>query len=255
MVWRAHNEENEMSACPICKGPGEVHISVSCSQHELWREGVPRRLTWEQCAHCGHLFETSGFDRGILADALTQAGTPDPDVISGYRAPWTILFSALDIDIGGKVLDFGCGSGAGGFVAQEFGLWPTFVDMKAEVRMRLRDLGAEDVYASLAEVPAGQFDLVIAGDVIEHIPDPRPTLRELAQFGDWLLVSTPNPVGPLWAALGKQNPYWFEIEHYHIFSPESLDRTLRESGWVVERRMAGLRYLCGTEWLCRREGS
>ena len=186
-------------------------------------------------------------------DRATEAGIPCAKTIAGERPAWAAIFAKLDLLAGLQVLDFGCGSGVAGFVAEEFDIEPTFVDVKAGVRALLRDLGAERVVAGLNELPKdAYFDLIVLSDVVEHLADPRPLLRELRLLGRRMFLSTPMPDGPVWRELGATNPYWAEIEHYHLFSRQSLARVMRDTGWTIVRRQPGLRYLCGAEFDCVR---
>jgi SAM-dependent methyltransferase len=78
----------------------------------------------------------------------------------------------------------------------------------------------------------GSFDLLIAFQVLEHVPDPEAFLREarrVARPGDRVLIVTPNRS----YRVGDGEKPW---NRYHIreFSPEELDREMRRVFDVVE---------------------
>lgn len=107
----------------------------------------------------------------------------------------------------------------------------------------------------------GEFDLVLAGEVIEHVPDPDSLLAEIRRVlapGGTLVISTPNlvcwanrvlvPLGvqPLFTetssqvalgrrlrALGQGN----EVQgHLKVFTSRSLAEILHREGFVVQSR-------------------
>jgi SAM-dependent methyltransferase len=108
----------------------------------------------------------------------------------------------------------------------------------------------------------GQFDVVVAGEIIEHVPHPDALLREIRRVlkpGGWLVLSTPNVVS--WAnrvlvPLGVQ-PLFTETSseihlgrrlrvlgqgnqvqgHLKVFTHRSLAEILDRTGYAVARRL------------------
>ncbi len=78
-----------------------------------------------------------------------------------------------------KILDFGCG--ATGFVHKAKSIVREVAGIEPE--QRVRDYWAEKLtlHASLDEA-GGRYDLISAFHVVEHLPDPRATLSELAML-------------------------------------------------------------------------
>jgi 2-polyprenyl-3-methyl-5-hydroxy-6-metoxy-1,4-benzoquinol methylase len=79
----------------------------------------------------------------------------------------------------------------------------------------------------------GLFDVVIATDVIEHVPSPRPFLEAIRQTlrpGGIAILETPN-FGSLWRRLA--GPYWIGLNRFHLFlfSASSLLRLMRDCGF------------------------
>ncbi len=85
-------------------------------------------------------------------------------------------------------------------------------------------------------VPAdGPFDTVVSWDVWEHLEDPVAALRrahELLRPGGLLVFTTIN-LGGLGRKLFRGRWPWFMRMHLHYFTPESLIRMLRASGFEV----------------------
>ena len=180
-------------SCPACAGR-RVNIVKE------WRLGKDHRAV--ACLECGLLFVDP---------------QPPPDVLDAYYAPeggWQAsreekskpaqsrtkgaapaMFAALDRYFpastprpGARVFDFGCGSGTWLNSFHDHG-WDTSGLEPCSHEAFVR-------HKRLTEIPTdGQFDLVIAYHVLEHLPRPVDTLRELAQAlrpGGHCLVSVPR---------------------------------------------------------------
>jgi len=87
----------------------------------------------------------------------------------------------------------------------------------------------------------GEFYLATAIEVLEHVPDPRATLAEMARCArNHLLVSVPHE--PLWRALNiARGAYWRELGntpgHVNHFSKKAIVALCAEHGDVIETRM------------------
>ena len=101
-----------------------------------------------------------------------------------------------------------------------------------------------------ARYPDAAFDVVTLWEVIEHLPDPAVTLREVRRIlrpGGHLILSTPD-AGSLAARLsGKRWLGWRKVpEHLFFFDRPNLDRLLIQEGFVPARhRYASLTVSAG----------
>jgi 2-polyprenyl-3-methyl-5-hydroxy-6-metoxy-1,4-benzoquinol methylase len=82
---------------------------------------------------------------------------------------------------------------------------------------------------------ARKFDVVLALDVIEHVPDqPRfwQALHDLTHPGSWLIIDTPNVGGRNVPVVGDRwrgfNPF-----HIYLFNAETLRRAMTQAGFQV----------------------
>jgi len=100
------------------------------------------------------------------------------------------------------VLDIGCGRGEFLELMQESGVAARGIDLNEECVAICRQKGLEaqlaDVFTYLDELPAGGFDGIFCGQVVEHIaPERVPDLIRLMaralQPGGVVVVETPNP--------------------------------------------------------------
>ena len=102
------------------------------------------------------------------------------------------------------------------------------------------DLSDPSVIAKAAE--EGKFDVVLAGDVLEHLPDPLPTLcacREVLVPGGFVVISLPN-VAHADVALSLMRgdfPYreygLLDRTHLRFFTATSLAELLNHAGFLA----------------------
>ena len=147
-----------------------------------------------------------------------------------------------------SVLDVGCGEGvlSARWAAR---LDPGRVvgidleDPKLEAEWAQRERGNLEFRAMEAEqlqFADGEFDLVAATEVLEHVPDPEIVLAEMARVaGKNLLVSVPRE--PLWRVLNlSRGAYVRELGntpgHLNHWSRGSFRALLGHFGEVVETR-------------------
>src|SRR5437764_2777514 len=116
-----------------------------------------------------------------------------------YRGRRQIIRTELDrlpLPNGAAVLDAGCGSGR---MLEELERYGDVhgVDVTPEAAEMARSRGHRDVVTGPLEHlpwPAAAFDLITCLDVLEHLPDERAALRELARVckpGGWMVLTVP----------------------------------------------------------------
>jgi SAM-dependent methyltransferase len=135
----------------------------------------------------------------------------------------------------GRVLDVGAGTGRMLAELRKLGWRAAGVDGETEAAAFCRRRG---VAVALAELGAGQlpfargrFDLVLALDVLEHLPDDGAALKEMARVtrpGGIVLVSVP--------AYRRLFSYWDEmLGHCRRYTAGEMRALLSEAGYRVLR--------------------
>jgi 2-polyprenyl-3-methyl-5-hydroxy-6-metoxy-1,4-benzoquinol methylase len=147
-----------------------------------------------------------------------------------------------------RVLDVGCGSGEFTATIADLGGAVVGVDVAESALKRARE-GHPDLDFVRVEIDQplpfedNSFDVVWAGEVIEHIADTAPWLSELRRVlvpRGRLLLSTPNH-SRLRIALGGIERFSPPLgDHLHLYSRRSLRELLEEFGFDhVEVRPGG----------------
>jgi SAM-dependent methyltransferase len=95
------------------------------------------------------------------------------------------------------------------------------------------DVRTEDLFD--ADLPHGEFDAVVLGDVIEHLPDPGAALDRIGELlapGGVLWLALPDAGSRLARAMGRR--WWSVIPtHVQYFTRDSLSRLLERHGYEV----------------------
>ncbi|MEO8083893.1 MAG: methyltransferase domain-containing protein [Ardenticatenales bacterium] len=174
------------------------------------------------------------------------------------------VYDFLAIGPGDRVLDMGCGRGFYLKFTRE--LYPhadvvgVELDRPLLATAKAQVPGVRTVNGNVYRLPFadGAFDKILFTEVIEHIPDDRAALRELARVlapGGRIAITTPNADYPLaWDPLNKVletaigrpirrgvlSGIW--ANHERLYTPESLAAKVAEAGLRVERTR------CITRW-------
>jgi 2-polyprenyl-3-methyl-5-hydroxy-6-metoxy-1,4-benzoquinol methylase len=193
-----------------------------------------------ECDACG-LVALSSFehiepghyaDSGMHGEAVPSVEAWLRDTERDDQRRFEMLESALP---NRRVLDFG--SGAGGFVRKAQALTADVAGVEPERRVHEHWSGAITLHNSLADV-GGSYDIITAFHVIEHLPDPRTTLRELAacmKASGRLVVEVPSSDDALLTlfdnAAFQRFTYW--SQHLFLFNADTLRRLAVQAGLRV----------------------
>lgn len=167
----------------------------------------------------------------------------------------TVDFDRLGLRAGDRVLDMGCGAGRHAFEMYRRGADVLALDADADELS-----GVSDVFAAMRaqdEVPAGaeadvkqgdalalpfpdgEFDRVVAAEVLEHIPDDEGAIDELVRVlrpGGTIAVTVPRygPERVCWALSTE----YHEVEggHVRIYRGHELADRLQRAGLALEGR-------------------
>jgi len=192
-----------------CLGCGLVYVSP-----RLGADAVQRHYNSGESSRIEYYLDAEAADRRSFSEVLDRAEA----LVSGR----------------GDLLDIGPNIGTCLALARERGFRVHGIEINADAARYCREVRGLDVIAGTLEpgtYPAGRFDVVLMGDVIEHLLSPSALMGTVARIlrpGGAVLISTPDISG--WAArLLQVKP----VEHLYYFDRSTLERLVRSAGLEV----------------------
>jgi 2-polyprenyl-3-methyl-5-hydroxy-6-metoxy-1,4-benzoquinol methylase len=135
-----------------------------------------------------------------------------------------------------RVLDVGCG--AAGFLRKAQSLAREVVGVEPEARVREFYGDSLTLYRDIESVLEGEYDLVTAFHVVEHLPDPRSALaafRKLLAGGGRVVIEVPSSEDALLTLYDcdafQRFTYW--SQHLYLFNAETLRRLAVQAGLQI----------------------
>ena len=138
----------------------------------------------------------------------------------------------------GSVLEIGCGAGLMLAAFRQHGWYATGIERDERLAAIARLRGVEVTADPLQRLPENKrFDVIVMFNVLEHIGEPMPLLRECARRlmpGGKIMMSMPN-LASWQASFGRA--HWFHLDpprHLIHFTPDSLKQTLERAGLTMQ---------------------
>jgi 2-polyprenyl-3-methyl-5-hydroxy-6-metoxy-1,4-benzoquinol methylase len=253
LVW-------EQTACPLCAGR-QVQPLIESGDP---LPGADPKLQFQvvRCSCCGlsytnprpapesiGRFYPEDYSPYQYRDRGTGAGQ-----LLGRRRPRRDSFAAVLPTVpGGRLLDFGCGSGELLTEMDARGWRVTGLDFSpAMVRHVQEQLGLTAIEGTLPhpELAAGSFEAVVMSQSLEHVHDPLRVLRaahRLLTPGGKVVVAVPNIDSLPFRWFGAD---WWGLDvprHLTHFSPDTLGLMLKRAGFRIET----IRSVRHNSWLRR----
>jgi 2-polyprenyl-3-methyl-5-hydroxy-6-metoxy-1,4-benzoquinol methylase len=229
-------------ACPSCNKSDAVLIGKL--QHSSWFAGDRLAASLSgghlyRCRYCQLKFRYPVQDAAKYHELYDNAATSTwpADTI---RRDWDLIVGQILAmrPQGGRVLDFGCYSG--GLLGR---LGPAYERYGVEINRRAAAIASTTIrlpiWRSIEDIPAGlRFDVIVAADVIEHVPSPVEVIDSLSRLLDnngVLIITTGDADNFLWNRFGSNWWYCFYPEHIVFLSRAWLEYLSRATGLTVVR--------------------
>ncbi|MDR3335537.1 MAG: class I SAM-dependent methyltransferase [Treponema sp.] len=139
-----------------------------------------------------------------------------------------------------SVLDIGCATGSLLEILRQRGWAVRGVEIctpSAEYAQLVRNLEVHTLPLMENHFPAGEFDVVLASHLIEHLNEPAAFVGEVYRVlrpGGRFLVTTPNIAG-FQARLFKSRWRSAIFDHLYLFSIKTLSKLLTQAGFTIEK--------------------
>jgi 2-polyprenyl-3-methyl-5-hydroxy-6-metoxy-1,4-benzoquinol methylase len=138
----------------------------------------------------------------------------------------------------GRILDYGCGTGAFVHEMQLSGWKITGLEPDIKARELARNLNGSNIFPPdyISSVPDEQLDVITLWHVLEHVHRLHPTLKQLNRTmkkGGSLFIAVPNYTSEDAAAYGSNWAAWDVPRHLYHFSPESMKKLLAANGFKL----------------------
>lgn len=226
-----------------------------------WVESIPPVVS--RCRVCGHCWYLNQPEPGQLsvmyanAKPLTSGLHVSREANQNMRHEMRRFRNFSAVTKTPTLLDFGSGHGRWSRAAVLEGFLVTAYEPSLE-RGSENDKPFELVH-TMDELNNRKFDMIQLEQVLEHVPDPLGTLkqlRDLCKPHTVIRITVPNllrdqdgeKVWSTWPFDGEKPHFLAPFEHLHGFSPTSLDRLLKRAGYrnihpIWEMRHSSLNFL------------
>lgn len=226
----------EKVPCPVCGGEAAKTL------YEPWVDirdpaklygaasGIQGTQTIAACESCGMIYETPRFPASVIVDGYVNSEESDHDSQHPMRVrSFYLALRRLRRRLpapGAKVLDIGTAGGAFLEAATRFGYDAHGMEPSRYLVDRGKQRGLQIEQGTIEQhgFAPGSFDMVSLWDVIEHLPEPRAALVEIAKLlkpGGILLINYPD-IGTWQAKLAGKRFWWILSVHLHHFTRRSI---------------------------------
>jgi 2-polyprenyl-3-methyl-5-hydroxy-6-metoxy-1,4-benzoquinol methylase len=251
------------SLCRICDHPNlEQVLYISkvpkniqrLLEERMFSDDRPIELRVFQCLQCGHVQLSEELENDYYEDYLmTHSHAKKMQAFQKRQA--TSFVDHFDLH-GKKVFEAGAGDGQFAVVLRDLGCEVFLNEPSAKARYACEQKGFTtiDGYVSEGSLPnfKGQFNAVVARQVLEHIPQPNDFargLRELLMPSGVGLIEVPS----LEQAIENDRFFDFFPDHLSYFSSNALTHLFTRNGFEVVKIFRSMDGEYDEVWIRRKE--
>ncbi|MBF8983233.1 class I SAM-dependent methyltransferase [Lutibacter sp. B2] len=251
-------EEIEVKICPLCNGESELHSCFNMISNNAKLYGFNPIRKWRLCRKCNHIF-AENYPKN-LEEIFSSTGSKN------YLKPNVGLFSILSSIIsninsvvsGNKLLEVGVGAGEMISVAKGMLYDVTGLDIRPVYAQNVSERLGVPVYSiDIMRFETDKlFDVIILGDVIEHLSKPTDLLIKCSKMLNEkgvIWISTPNFESAFSNTMKDKDAMWRVWEHLNYFSYTSLNNVLNNLGFEVKDYKISQHYNGSMEVIAKRK--
>lgn len=230
-VFKGLCDEPPVESCPLCGGAGVPHwcyllLELGAAYVQKFN---PVRV-WMYCENCHHIFAENFPDAKTIAEIANEGNggmTTNTAVFNYYSE---ILNRLRAFTQGWEILEIGFGGAECALVATELGYDVFGLDISEGNTAQARRYGIDAKMTDFMEFDTDKkWDIIVMGDVIEHISDLLPAMEKVSNLlsDDGVLwLSTPNFESAFSKVAQHNDPMRRVANHKNYFSKHSLFKLL-----------------------------
>ncbi len=208
----------------------------ACGSRDSRPFGTANDFELQRCERCATLFTAALPVDGRTYDYDSYYSDANLDAPGAVRRSLGRIVATFEpYKVTGRLLDVGFGAGLALQAAKQAG-WDTLgVEVSRPAIAHARGLGLSVFHGTLTEAPfpAAHFDVIIAAEVLEHVPDVAGLVKDIARAlrpGGLFWLTTPNARGLSVRLLGSRWSVVSPPEHLQLLSPKGLRLVLGAAG-------------------------
>lgn len=255
------------SICKICKSSmTDLYSYIFDNRH-----GYPGIFKIRHCLSCGFCHSEPSLTKGDLSDVYQKYYPRQTVTIEQIQSGFEKTKKKSKISVwlngertscyryikpGGRVLDVGCGDCTSLLMAKHIGAKEVVgIEVDPNVRKFALDLKLNVLIGHLTTISdkIGQFDYILATQVIEHEPEPELLLCEMKKRlseNGVIVLSFPN-VGSFYRHVFKDKwIHWHVPYHINHFSKKSVNILAQKCGLTI-RKIKTVTPNSWTDWQLR----
>jgi SAM-dependent methyltransferase len=253
------DDEEIVDRCPVCHTDAKIAVPYFCAfSYRIinFRAPFSPAKLWMKCPECGNMFSygwAKSFlhpktepQKTLLPRAEKKIAPANADA-TGLHIYCNILERTREYTNGLRYLEVGIGTGKSAAVALEFEYDVTLVEIDEETGQIVSDMLDTPVICIdfLQYQTDEKFDVIIMGDVLEHVTDPHAAMnkaRELLSDGGVIWLSTPNFDSSYTRMMKFSDPMFSVVTHLTWFNKKGITALLDDCGLKITDYKVSNRY-------------
>lgn len=234
----AEVEDVKIEKCALCDKNSHLYSCYNVTTNIDFVPGFNPIRKWRICKDCNHIFaENYPKNLGEILSTTSPEQHINPNIhllpLLGNKLSEVKKFTK-----GNRLLEVGTGAGELTSVAKELLFDITGIEIRPVYAKKVSDRLNIPIYSIdfMNFETEDLFDIIILGDVLEHLPNPSKMLEKaynLLNKEGVIWISTPNFESAFSYIMKDKDPMWRVCEHLNYFSYRSLRKTLEKIGFKI----------------------